>query len=443
MILSRQIVPILCLLALIACNQTTRGASMDIDSLAGPVTQNEINSFKTYMATQIPPATPWGALNGTNGDHNHWADGDGGNDLEAFGLMYEISGDVTILTNMIAWADYCASQRNDLMSVTNGGQRVMWTGNIDKVWVPNEPTSSGAAYAGGENGDTKAHLALCALEILNTPSLWNQTIPDGNPYGYGVTYFQRATNYVAKCDEGNIEYDLKYFVTTNNLIRNPTNWPSGFHTMEANNIQMMEDGSFERLAQCHEILGDNPSLLARYDAAVDGSGNECLSGMENSYLTNGITVYKWYYYPPTAPQAAGDNPIENVGHAAYDMVGMYREFNRGLNGETNPYGFPRAGLIPFANSLVYVMDVATNTFSGNVDGSGTTQNYMQAQWLLLGDWSPTAYNVIATADFASGRYASTTLMDATILWIKNRRYQEFSVSATPASQTVNAGAKTG
>src|SRR5271154_4095671 len=173
-----------------------RAASMAIDSLTGPGTQNEITSFKNYMATQIPPVTPWGALNGTNGDHNHWADGDGGNDLEAFGLMYEISGDVTILTNMIHWADYCVSQRNDLMSATNGGQRVMWTGNIDKVWVPNEPTSSSAGYAGGENGDTKAHLALCALEILNTPSLWNTTVPDGNPYGYGVTYFQRATNYI-------------------------------------------------------------------------------------------------------------------------------------------------------------------------------------------------------------------------------------------------------
>ena len=429
-------------LFLLVAAVVVRAASMTIDSLSGPVTQNEINSFKSYMATQIPPPTPWGAFNGTNGDHNEWADGAGGNNLEAMGLMYEISGDITILTNMIGWADYCTSQRNDLMSAANGGQRVMWTGNIDKVWVPNETNSTSAGYAGGENGDTKAHLAYCALLILQNPSIWNLTVPDGDPYGYGVTYFQRATNYVAKCDEGNIEYDLKYFLTSNNLIRNPSNWPSGYHTMEANNIQMMLDGSWERLAQCHEILGDNPALLARYDAAVNGSANECLSGMENSYLANGITVYKWYYYPPTAPQAAGDNPIENVGHAAYDMVGMFREFNRGLNGEVNPYGFPRAGMIPFGNSLIYVMNVATNTFSGNVDGSGTTQNYMQAQWLLLGDWNPVAYNVIATADFASGRYASTTLMDATILWMKNRRYLEFSVSATPAAQAVNASAGT-
>src|SRR5271156_2870059 len=165
------------LIFLLLATMSARAASMAIDSLTGPATQNEINSFKTYMAIQIPPTTPWGIYNATNGDHNQWADGDGGHDVEAFGLMYEISGDVTILTNMIAWADYCTSQRNDLMSATNGGQRVMWTGNIDKVWCGNETNSTSAGYAGGENGDTKAHLALCALEILNTPSLWNQTIP--------------------------------------------------------------------------------------------------------------------------------------------------------------------------------------------------------------------------------------------------------------------------
>jgi hypothetical protein len=43
-------------------------ASLAIDSLSGPVTQNEINSFITYMQSQSPPPTPWGTLNGTG--HN-------------------------------------------------------------------------------------------------------------------------------------------------------------------------------------------------------------------------------------------------------------------------------------------------------------------------------------------------------------------------------------
>lgn len=408
-------------------------ASMAIDSLSGPVTQNEINQFKAYMLTQVPPPTPFGLASGTNGDHNEWADGNGGNALEAMGLMYEISGDPTILTNLISWTDYCVSQRNDLLSAANGGQRVMWTGKIDKVWVPNETNSASAGYAGGENGDTKAHIAYCALLILQRPSLWNLTIPDGNPYGYGVTYFQRATNYVHKCDEGHDEYDYIFYTSTN-TIRNPTNWPSGFHTMEANNIQMMLLGYLERLAQCHEILGDDPARVSTYDTIVKTAATECINGMAVYHpgTTNGYPVYVWGYYP----WSVYSSDLENVGHGAYDMVGVYRAFNR------STYGFLKSTVAPFANSEVYLMNVATNTFSGDVNGTGTTQNYMQAQWLLLSDWNPAVYNVTAEADYASGRYQTTTLMDATILWMKNRRHQQFSVTPTPASQTVAVGGAT-
>src|SRR5579862_2773112 len=370
-------------------------ASMAIDSLSGPVTQNEINQFKAYMATQIPPPTPFGLPGGTNGDHNEWADGNGGNALEAMGLMYEISGDITILTNLIGWTDYCVSQRNDLLSAANGGQRVMWTGKIDKVWVPNETNSASAGYAGGENGDTKAHIAYCALLILQNPSLWNLTVPDGNPYGYGVTYFQRATNYIHKCDEGHDEYDYIFYTSTN-TIRNPNNWPSGFHTMEANNIQMMLLGYLERLAQCHEILGDDPARVSTYDTIVKTAAGECINGMAGCHpgTTNGYPVYASGYYP----WSVYPSQVESVGHAAYDMVGVYRAFNR------SSYGFLKSTVTPFANAEVYVMNVATNTFSVNVNASGTTQNYMQAQWLLLSDWNPAVYTVTAQADYASGRY---------------------------------------
>ena len=121
-------------------------AQMAIDSLTGPITTNEISAFEAYMATQTPGQTPWGTLGGTG--HNEWADGNSGNALEALGLMYEASGDMAILNTMISWADKCTSERNDPMSAANGGQRVLWTGHINKVWVPNDPTSSSATYAG-------------------------------------------------------------------------------------------------------------------------------------------------------------------------------------------------------------------------------------------------------------------------------------------------------
>ena len=136
-------------MALLIATVVARGASMAIDSLSGPVTQNEINSFISYMQSQSPPPTPWGALNGTG--HNAWADGTAGRELEAMGEMFEISSNMTILNQMVNWSDYCTSQRNDLMAATNGGQRVMWTGLIDKVWVPNwptDPTDDQSQYCG-------------------------------------------------------------------------------------------------------------------------------------------------------------------------------------------------------------------------------------------------------------------------------------------------------
>src|SRR5271170_8093824 len=83
------------LLPFICIGMRSQAASMQIQSLTGPVTQTEINSFKTYMATQVPAPTPWGALSGSG--HNDWADGASGSDLEAFGMMYEVTGDITIL----------------------------------------------------------------------------------------------------------------------------------------------------------------------------------------------------------------------------------------------------------------------------------------------------------------------------------------------------------
>jgi hypothetical protein len=100
-----------CVLLLLLPGGPARAASLAIDSLTGPVTQNEINSFITYMQSQTPPQTPWRAINGTG--HNAWADGTGGRDLEAMGEMFEVSTNVSILNMMISWADYCTSQRND------------------------------------------------------------------------------------------------------------------------------------------------------------------------------------------------------------------------------------------------------------------------------------------------------------------------------------------
>lgn len=417
---------------------TACGASMSIDSLSGPVTQNEINSFITYMNSQTPPPTPWGPLNGTG--HNDWADGYGGRDLEAMGEMFIVSSNMTILNKMISWSDYCTSQRNDLMSAANGGQRVLWTGLVDKVWVPNWPTdatSGQSNYCGCETEDVIGHLAFCSKLILQTPAIWNTTVPDGNPYGYGTTYFQRATNYLAKCDEANDEYFLKWFIQTNTyLIRPPNNaaWTALNENVTAINRQAMFTSGFQRLAEAHEILGDAPSRVAQYDAIVKASTTECLNGMVNypgnPRTANGQTVYKWGYYP-TSTSGAEATEI----HAEYDMIGQWRAFNR------PSYGFTRAPLVPFANTMINVTYLGTNTFALNVDGSGGIQGTIYSGWILPADWNPQDYDIVAGAAYAHGWYKSSADIEAGVLFMKNRRYLQFSVTPSPSSKIVQAGAQ--
>jgi hypothetical protein len=71
----------------------TRGAQV-IDSLIGPVTQNEINAFKAFMRTQHPPRVPWDFR------HNASSFGPGGRNLEALGMMYKVSSHIDILNRM-------------------------------------------------------------------------------------------------------------------------------------------------------------------------------------------------------------------------------------------------------------------------------------------------------------------------------------------------------
>jgi predicted nucleic acid-binding Zn ribbon protein len=66
-----------------------------------------------------------------------------------------------------------------------------WTGERELIWHPEDQRT------GTEQGLIAGHISYAAQLILHTPSLWNQTVPDGNPYGYGATYRQRggsATN---------------------------------------------------------------------------------------------------------------------------------------------------------------------------------------------------------------------------------------------------------
>jgi MYXO-CTERM domain-containing protein len=394
-------------LAVAAASQGARAQTLVVDSASGPITARELEAFKAFMQTRTPPANTWGKP----GEHNALADGPAGRDLEAMGLMFEATGDVAILNRMVFFADAFVAMRNDL---PGGEHRVMWTGNVDKLWPPEAPTGAAqpgqVTYAGGENSDTIAHIEYAALAILKTRALWSTTVPEGDPHAFGRTYLDRAKTYAARCAEANDEYAAKYFVQPGtNLIRNPPNWPKGFHTMEAINIQMMVDGGFQRDAEIHELLGGDPARVARYDAIVKASVRECLNGVKSgAYVVAGHTVYKWNYYPSRSGGA------ESVGHAAYDVLGIWRAYHRPL------YGITRAEVTPIADTVSFVISLGNGNFASVVDGTGTPQNYMHPEWHLAGEWNDTALALMGNAAIASKRYVSSPLVTAAILATKSR-----------------------
>src|SRR5207244_10097472 len=115
----------------------------------------------------------------------------------------------------------------------------------------------------------------CAYLILKTPSIWNTTVPDGNPNGYGGTYKQRATGYLSKVDQSLSAYVTRWFVDSSTFkIHTPTDsrWSpaSGGDTAEtAWNRQALFVMAYQYSAECHDILADNPSYLSFYKNVVN------------------------------------------------------------------------------------------------------------------------------------------------------------------------------
>jgi len=407
---------------------------MTLQSLYGNVTPTEVSSFKSFMAGQTP-------LAGQTYD-NTIADGTAGMEAEALGLMYEVTNDPALLNEMIVFADQFLALRNN----TNTGS-IMWTGNRDPVWLTKPPTNSDgsinsqAGYAGCENNDIVGHIAFCARLILETPSLWNVTVPDGNPKSYGVTYFQRAQTYIAQTDITQDAYMLKWFINTSNYqIVGPTSsaWTSLNENVNAYNRQMMFLNGFQRLSECHQLLGDSPSRVAEYDAIVKAAINIFIAAQQ-PYFTNGVPVSNWTY----APGSGGSE--DNTLHSTYDIWGITRAWESGRYGVTN------GTMVPFANTLQYVMNVSTNHISYYVNGTSSPnspRNFIYPGWMPIACFGPLTYSIMANMDIAQGSQGSTAIYDALILWVKNARATgvyptnsttaDFSIS-TPWTQTVFAG----
>lgn len=384
-------------------------ANMLIEDPDGPVTTNEVAAFKAFMQSQ--PA-------GGDNNHNHWVYGSGGKNIEALGMVYEVSGDREILDQMIRFADAALAARND---PTNG--RIIWTGKRELCW-PNAPTNSPSAkYSGSENGDVIAHIAYCAELILKTPAIGADRVGIGDPHGYGATYQERALTFVREMDRSEDTFVLPWFVDVADA--NHYRWPdSPLYTFNKGgtpipwNQQTMLSGGFLRLAECHEILKDDPARVAKYYRIVRANLNWFLGDL-HPYKRDGHTVYDWGY--------SLGRKSEDVPHGGYDIWGLCRAF------ETGKFDIPAGTMTNFANTLYYVVwDPTNKTFHMRVDGTDgkkTPRRSIAASWTLLAPYFHNAdlYHLVVEANRAPAE--TRPLEAAFILYLKHQRQREFFKTA--------------
>ena len=459
----------------------TADANLVVDSVTGDVDQNEVDTFISFMTNAGGGNA--NAVFPTNALGDDLSYGTPGLNLEAINYMYRITGDLMVsnpsmatehmqLMNLaIVWSENFILLRNDQ---ANGNHLVMWTGNVDHVWQTYAIGTSQAGYAGSENGDTAGHIVYTALNILQTPSIWNETVPDGNPNNFGVTYLQRAQTYIAMMEDTTQNYFTKYFINQSTYqIVPPTSpaWTVLDENMDAWNRQFLLTNDYLRLAQCHAILGDNPTLQTLYTNIVKTSANAYVANAQlvtatqtaSSAFPDGEAVYDSGY--GNEGDISGQITGNSASHTSYEMQGLARTYEAGpaytsaslMNMERyantveyamfNYVGYPPPASYPPFN--VALASPYVTAFYKTIDAglvlptTNATSDYLYGQFYFM-----TPYNTLFWQPAANGaspnvhnNYHNNPYYTTGILYSKHWVYMhpQTLIAVASNSQTVAAG----
>jgi hypothetical protein len=391
----RTLAVVCALLALAA--PTSALAQMAIDSLDGPVTQHEIDTYKAFVAMQTPPVNNYGNALAHHGP---------GQTIDSIALMYQITRDPAILDLCVQWADAALAGRND----PNTGL-IAWTGNRELFWpIGANADGTAAPSTNGEQGEVMSHIAFCARVILEDPSVWDRPVTAGDPRGFGVTYKQRAMTYVKECDRTEDTFILKWYLDPEDRWRFPTDMRFNGSTWYGGgfpwNQQSMLSGAIMNLAAGHVVLGDDPARVHHYDAIVQAYFDWWLSlDLSNNQVTfGGMPAYLWHY------GADVPTPIEDTGHGAYDLWGAWRVWH------ADRYTVSDMVMQRLANTVRYGI-VMGNLFSLRIDGTNGTQTTLESEYVFMSEWNSDLYKIIAQADLQAAK--TNAMLDASILWVKN------------------------
>ncbi|CAG8764308.1 540_t:CDS:1, partial [Racocetra fulgida] len=187
-------------------------------------------------------------------------------------------------------------------------------------------------------------------------------------------------------------YYLKYFIRENDLkIYNPNSsaWDalgelSANSPMPWNRQQMMANG-FLRMAECHEILGDDDSRVNKYFNIIQVSIDWMVSKFIPVKTKNGLDAYRWSLHVDVSS-------TEVVGiHALYDIWGMYRAWQR-----KDRLNISMDTMVKLANTMMYIINIDNHTVATRVDGTydNTTTAYLYGPWAFYAEFIPEWYNFV-------------------------------------------------
>jgi chitodextrinase len=392
----RKILPYLLFSVIIIITSYSTLAQFRIDSLNGPVTQNEINAYKKW-AQGINLSSSY------NPSERVMAYGSDSKKCNGLGLMYELTHDKTFLDALLKYTDRFLNLRND--SVTGTFE---WTGKRELIWHP-EDTNSGVA-----DGLIVAKIAYAAQLILQNPSLWDQTVPDGNKFLYGLTYKDRALKYIQEMEATESTFLFKWYVRDSDkhiVFPDDPRFDGGFTPggeAPYNQKWMILYGKM-RMAKCYELLG-NTTMAKKYRDVVQANLNLYASQMYPATY-QGHDAYIWYY------PVNNTRYIEDCGHAGMGIVSMHAMDLMG--GYT---GFPDR--TKMGNAILYaVYKPSTDQWNHNVAGTNSTWYKGPENWvILMSRFVPDLYLTAGNDMIKEGQATSDPDGNAYILWCKNARY---------------------
>jgi hypothetical protein len=346
--------------------------------------------------------------------HNNYVYGLTADAVEGLLAMYEVTRDQELMEQLVWFADQMLLHRNDRFR-----KWTIFTGKAEVCW-PNcaEDTPACQWYCGTEVGDVVGHIAAVARLILKNRSLWAKPVPGKDPLALGGTFLERARGYLREC-----RVTLDTFLTPN-FVDPPTRrfiWPrhpnygdgseksirARGKTVPWNQNTMLASG-YQNVAESLELLGEEPQVVAEYDAIVKAFTDGFFEKI-TKYTAMGHDVYNWSYASDDmGPDYRYD---EDLGHGGYDFWGIYRAYKRGRAGITT------AAMIPFTDTIRYMIIRPDGMATANrINGAGPDRGGLGSTWIYGAALRPEFYQVIAGTMVSGAKRDPMTA--GRLLWAK-------------------------